>query len=400
MIKEAIWMAAVALAVAHGARVHAQGVMPPFASPVDHPLAASHPVRTAGVWRQGVGRFGESLASGSLSLRGYEVIDLKLSGNRGIDLVAVKRTNAGSVTDIRLVEVKTHYGRTVPHLGQTRVGAQMSRQWLLDRLLALRSSGEKGRKLALDISRFRRAEGMPPLERLGEVHDVNLRTGKYTIRNPINMAERAGPMSIERLLNRASSNSTQPAYRSWAMRHLSRFDQLRQARMGNWLSGSSSTRAFDRVSSTQMVLLEEKQALRGARRGLVRAASRFAVVVALAMDAYEIHGHVRDYRIGKLSQQGFVVALARSGGGIAGAWAGTTGGAWVGMQIGSLGGPWAWVTVPAGGVVGGAIGGVAGYFGGSYAGEFTAQAWYGSLDRNVRDRVSGWLKETTNPVGN
>ena len=133
---------------------------------------------------------------------------------------------------------------------------------------------------------------------------------------------------------------------------------------------------------------------------MVRAASRFAVVVALAMDAYEIHGHVRDYRIGKLSQQGFVVALARSGGGIAGAWAGTTGGAWVGMQIGSLGGPWAWVTVPAGGVVGGAIGGVAGYFGGSYAGEFTAQAWYGSLDRNVRDRVSGWLKETTNPVGN
>jgi hypothetical protein len=70
------------------------------------------------------------------------------------------------------------------------------------------------------------------------------------------------------------------------------------------------------------------------------------------------------------------------------------------MQIGTLGGPWAWVTVPVGGVIGGTIGGVAGYFGGSYVGEFTAQAWYGSLDRNVRERVSGWLKDTPGPVGN
>src|SRR5205807_1926076 len=126
----------------------------------------------------------------------------------------------------------THYGSGRPHLGRTDVGQQMSRQWLADRLRALRASGEQGRRLALDISRFRRAEGIP-LERLGEIHDVNLRTGKYTIRNPITMAERAGPMSIERLLNRVSTHSAQPASQSWAMRHLSQFDQLRQARMGN-----------------------------------------------------------------------------------------------------------------------------------------------------------------------
>jgi len=118
------------------------------------------------------------------------------------------------------------------------------------------------------------------------------------------------------------------------------------------------------------------------------------------MDAYEVYGHVRDYRLGKLSQQEFAIAIARTGGGIAGAGAGAAGGAWLGAQIGVFGGPLAWFTVPAGGVIGGTIGGVAGYFGGSYAGEFTAQAWYGSLDRDVRDRVTGWLKETPRPVGN
>ncbi len=397
MIRYVTWIAAGFFVATHGGAVHAQAVMAPVASPVDHPLVASHPVRTAGTWRKGVERFGEGLARGSLQLHGYEVLDMKLPGNHGIDLVAFKRSATGAVTDIRLVEVKAHYGPGRPRLGQTRVGTQMSRQWLADRLRALRSSGEQGRQLALDISRFRKAEGIP-LERLGEVHDVNLRTWKYTIRHPISMAERTGPMSIQRLLNKVAT--TQPASQAWAMRHLSQFDQLRQARMGNWLSASSSARAFDRVISPQIVLLEEKQALRGARRGLVRAAGRVAVVVAVAMDANEIYGHVRDYRLGKLSRQGFIIALARSGGGIAGAWAGAAGGAWGGMQIGAFGGPWAWVTVPVGGVLGGAIGGVAGYFGGSYVGEFTAKAWYGSLDRNVRDQVNRWLKETPAPVGN
>jgi hypothetical protein len=58
------------------------------------------------------------------------------------------------------------------------------------------------------------------------------------------------------------------------------------------------------------------------------------------------------------------------------------------------------VTVPVGGVIGGAVGAVVGYLGGSYVGESAAQAWYGSLDRKVRDQVSAWLKDTPTPVGN
>lgn len=393
------WVAAALFAVTWCATVQAQGVVAPVSSPVNHPLVAANPVHTAGAWRQDVGRFGESLASGSLRLRGYEVLDMKLPGNRGIDLVAVKRTADGTVTDIRLIEVKTHHGSSKPHLGQTHVGTQMSRQWLTDRLRALRASGEQGRNLALVISRFHRAQGIP-IERLGEVHDINLRTGKYTIRNPVSMAERAGPMSIERLLSRIASRSSQPASQTWAMRHLSQFDQLRQARMRNWLTTSSSTRAFDRVTSTQIVLLEQRLALHGVRRGPIRAAGPVAVVLAVAMDAYEIYGHVHDYWLGKLSQQEFVIAMARSGGGIAGAWGGAELGFWVGMQIGALGGPWAWLTVPVGGVIGGVIGGIGGYFIGSYAGEAAARQWYSSVDNEVRDRVSGWFKATPNPFSN
>lgn len=407
MTRYLAWIATGLFAVLHGATVHAQAVTAPVGSPVDHPLVAAHPVRTAGAWRQGVGRFGESLASGSLRLRGYEVIDMKLPGNRGIDLVAVKRTATGTVGDIRLIEVKTHYGSRIPHLGQTLAGTQMSRLWLVDRLRSLRNSGEEGRRLALEISRFRRAEGIP-LERLGEVHDVNLRTGKYTIRNPISMAERAGPMSIERLLNRVSGHSTQPASQMWAMRHLSQFDQLRQARMGNWLSGSSATRALNRASSTRIALLLEKQALRGSGRALARAAGPIGLAAAVTVDAYEIYGHVREYRLGNVSQRELIVAVARSSGGVAGAWAGwwagSSAGAWAGAQLGLLGGPYAVGSVPIGAglgwFIGGGVGGFAGYIGGSYVGEFTAQAWYGSLDRNVRERVSGWLKNTPNPVGN
>ena len=88
---------------------------------VDHPLFAAQPIRTAGAWRKGVERFGETLAHGSLRLRGYEVINMKLPGNHGIDLIAVKRSADGTVADIRLVEVKTHYGAG-PRLARRALG--------------------------------------------------------------------------------------------------------------------------------------------------------------------------------------------------------------------------------------------------------------------------------------
>lgn len=390
------WIAVIFFCGVHGAFANAQVVMSPIAPPVGHPLIVDHPVRTAGAWRKGIGEFGESFADGTLKLRGYQVTNIKLPGNHGVDRVAVKYNASGKLTDVRLVEVKAHYGKGKPRLGMTKNGQQMSRKWLADWLRKLRTAGNEGKMLAQQISAFRKASRIP-LERLGELHDINLRSGTYTIRNPVTLAERGGPMPIQRLLNKVASRSSQHASKAWAKLHLAQLDQLRQTRMGKWLSSSRPGKAFGRATSSRIALLEGQQALRGARRVLVRAAGPVGLAVAGASDADEIYGHVRDYRLGKLSKREFWTALWRSGGGIVGAFAGATGGAWIGMELGAFGGPLAWFTVPVGGFIFGTVGGVVGYFGGSYAGEAAAEAWYRSLDKNVRTQVSRWLTETPIP---
>jgi hypothetical protein len=362
--------------------------------PVNHPLVAGNSIRSASLWRKSVEGFGESLVRGVLTLRGYEVADSKIGGNRGIDLVAIKRDIAGVPADIRLIEVKTHYGIDAPHLGQTRHGVQTSRAWFADRLRQLRSRGDDGRALALEISHFRKSMGVP-IEQLGEVHDVNLRSMKYSIRNPVTLVGRAGPLPISELLSETATR-VHPA-RRWALAHLAAADQIREARMGAWLLETSSERAMKRVTSSQLGAVERELALRGAGRVLVRNAGRIALVIAVGLDAYELYGHLQDYRSGRISRQDFIVVIARSGGGIAGAWAGATGGAWAGAWVGALGGPFAWVTVPVGGFVGGTVGGVAGYLAGRYAGDLAAQAWYRSLDQKIKTRVDKWLISTTTP---
>jgi hypothetical protein len=369
----------------------------PVANAVNHPLFATDPARSAGAWKRGIEQHGESLATRSLWLRGYAVLDGKLAGNKGIDLIGIKRDATGVLTDVRLVEVKTRYGNGKPRLAETQHGIQTSRRWFTDRLMKLRSRGVEGRSLALEISRFRKSSGLP-IERLGEVHDITLRAGNYTIRDPVTLAERSGPISIPSLLNQVAEKL--PADRPWALQHLAHADQISDARMAQWITSTPSSRALERVATGPVASIEAKQALRGSRRVLARAAGRVALVVAIVMDAHEIYGHVRDYRNGRLSRQEFVVAMARSGGGIAGAWTGAAGGAWMGAWIGGFGGPVAWITVPVGSAVGGTVGGIAGYFGGSYLGEATAQAWYGSLDQELKARIGQWVKTTANPFSN
>jgi hypothetical protein len=360
--------------------------------PVNHPLVAVNSIRSPAIWRKGIEGFGESLVR--IALPDYEVADSKIRGNQGIDLIAIKRDAVGVPTDIRLIEVKTHYGIDTPHLGQTRHGLQTSRTWFADRLRQLRSSGSDGKARALEISRFRKSKGVP-IEQLGEIHDINLRSMNYSIRSPVTLAERPGTLPISELLSEATMKVSPT--RHWALEHLAASDQIRQARMGAWLLQTPSERALSRVTATQLVEVERKFALRGAGRILLRNAGRVTFVLAVALDAYEIYGHLQKYRAGRISRQEFVVAIARSSGGIAGAWAGATGGAWAGAWVGAFGGPFAWVTVPVGGFVGGTVGGIAGYFAGSYVGDLAAQAWYRSLDQKVKTRIDKWLISTGTP---
>jgi Holliday junction resolvase-like predicted endonuclease len=388
----------------HAASLPAQVVPLPVRPPVDHPFVVGDSVRTMTTWRKGVERFGETLAEESLRLRGYEVINHKLPGNQGIDLIAVKRSASGAVADIRLVEVKTHYGRSVPRLGRTQAGVQMSRTWLAEKLLELRSTGPDGRRLALEISRFHRTGGVP-LESLGELHDINLRIDRYVLRNSVTKEVRAGPFSVDRLLRNVVAYSAQPEATTWARRCSGRWNEIQSARMSDWLQQSARSRAFDKVSQTKLAALGECQALQGAKRAWARAAGRIAIVVALAADAFEVYGHVRARSQGQITRREFMLALSRSGGGItaawASAWAGAQAGGWLGGAVGSFFGPGG---IPIGALlgagIGSAIGGIGGYFGGSYAAGSVGEGIYRVLDQRTRDEVNRWFQRTAQPGGN
>ena len=396
MIRHVMWMLVVMLFSTNSAFSKTPNQMSPIARAVDHPITASHPVRTAGVWRKGIGEFGETFAAANLKARGYHVTEVKLGSNNGVDRVAFKRDPSGVLTEVKFVEVKAHYGKGRPRLGMTKSGPQMSRKWLADWLRKLRNSGPSNKALAKEISTFLKAQRIP-IERLGEVHDINLRLGKYTVRNPITLAERSGPMSIERLLKNLASRSRNQEISTWAKRNLSQLEKIRLTRMSCWLTGGKQSRAFDRVANKQLAVQVEKQSVKTGGRALLKAAGPIATAIAISVDAYEIYGHVADFRAGKISKREMWIAVSRSTGGISGAAIGAAGGAELGAAIGALGGPAAPATVPIGAVVGGAAGGIAGYQAGAYAGESAASVYYRTLDKNVKTTVDAWFLQTPLP---
>src|SRR5665213_4400107 len=157
-----------------------------MSAPVNHPASRFVSRPTPYVWRTGVGAWGESFVRESLALQGYnEILEIKRLGGQGIDLIAIKRDAAGQIKAVKIVEVKTHRGKKAK-LGSTKYGKQMSPTWLAAKFHEMHSSPNPiVRNLREEIHRFRKAQNIP-LVQLGEVHEVNTRTGRYIRRNPIN----------------------------------------------------------------------------------------------------------------------------------------------------------------------------------------------------------------------
>ena len=392
------WIVALVLFVTTSAFSKQTAVNYPVTRAVDHPITAAHPVRSAGMWRKGVGEFGETFVDGILKARGYqEVKEVKLGSNHGVDRVALKRDGTGALKEVKLVEAKAHYGKGKPKLGMTKNGRQMSRDWLADWLKKLRNSGKANRALAKEISDFVKARKIP-LTTLGEVHDINLRSGKYTVRNSLTMAERSGPISIERLLGNIASRSRNQEISVWAKRNLVQFDQIRMARMNSWLTEGTNARALNSVTTRNVATQITKQSAKGGERAILRAAGPIGIAIAISVDVHEVYGHVRDFRAGKISKRERNIAVSRSIGGIYYAAQGAWIGAEVGAAVGSLGGPAAPVTVPVGAVVGGAAGGALGYQAGAHIGESAASAYYRTLDKTVKNNVDAWFIQTPLPL--
>lgn len=358
-----------------------------IASPVDHPVSIRPATLTPHLWKNTSGAWGETLIDQTYKLRGYdEVLEIKSPGGQGIDRLALKYDSAGNLVDVRFGEAKTHFGGKAK-LSNTKLGLQLSRKWLADKITAMRNSADpRTRTLALDISRFRKERGVP-IESLGEFHDVGTRSGRYIRRNPISGAELSND-SIEHLLKRLESRASTRTHESWVTRSLAQWDQIQQTGMTSAFGRQKSARLgiLQRSSTTGLARATRTTASRSLRR-LARAAGPIGVAVALAIDAHEIYSHVAAYQRGEINRRDMVIALSKSGGGIVGAGAGAATGAW----IGTFGGPLIWMTVPAGAT----IGGIVGYFAGSTATGAVAQAWYSSIDEEVKNKVDVWIVATS-----
>ena len=353
-----------------------------------------HPVQTAsdsvnspsGFWRHRSGDWGEDFVQETLKLRGYDVY--KTPGLQGIDRIAVRRAPDGTLLDVKLIEVKTHRG-TTPKLSETKgSGKQMSRKWLADRLKEMsKSSDPEVRKLAREVSQFRKTMGVP-IERLGELHDVNTRTGKYKIRNPITHAVQS-EMKLDRLLKNIKSRAKAKDARKWAKNTLSSLDQIRNTSMTPWIDRASNRfTKIIRKGSTKGIS-------KSLGKAIARAAGPIALVVGIAIDAKELHGYFRAYTSGEINRREFHVGVAGLAGGMAGAGLGAWGGAKAGVALGALGGPFAWITVPVGGIVGGVVGGAIGYFGGSALSRYTVDQLYENLDESIKIELNSWIKMTS-----
>jgi hypothetical protein len=313
--------------------------------------------------------------------RRYVTMQVKQPGGQGFDVVAVRRNANGQIVDFRIVETKTHRGKGLAALKETNSGRQGSRQWIADRLRAMRNSGDpRTRELAHELSRFRRASGRD-WGHFVEVHDINTRSGKLTVRNPTIRRVHA-EQSLDRVLRGVQTRGGSKAQR-WATASLASWDRIRAQNMSTWLGkGTNVRRALSRSSRGLAARTVRQSATRGLAR-IARVAGPIGAVVATAMDAHKVYAIITGYRSGTLSWRDMVTGLTRTGGGIAGA----AGGAALGAWIGAFGGPVAWLTIP----IGAGMGGTIGYVGGAWAGETATDVWFGRIDTKVRAAVDQWI---------
>jgi len=71
-----------------------------------------------------------------LQRAGFEIIDAKLPGNTGIDILAVKKNESGEVVNILIVECKATGQDSVnqPRLSNTKKGKQLSSTWIAEKI--------------------------------------------------------------------------------------------------------------------------------------------------------------------------------------------------------------------------------------------------------------------------
>lgn len=86
-----------------------------------------------------------------LERQGFEVVDVKLPGNTGIDILAVKKNADGAVASIWVVECKATGQESVkrPRLSKTKVGKQLESGWIAEKMRKMYQQGGQLREAAI-----------------------------------------------------------------------------------------------------------------------------------------------------------------------------------------------------------------------------------------------------------
>lgn len=361
-------------------------VMPP----VDHPVTVKRGSLNTHRFTQGTGDWGETLVNAKYRARGYEVMSIKSTGGQGIDHLAIKRDLNGRLVSVKFGETKT--GRSkVMGPAKTKLGPQLSRDWLAHKLRSMRNSGDPSmRKLARDISVYRKSLGVP-VESFGEFYEVNTRSGRLIQRNPTTDAVVRNASLWQELID-IKHRDVSSQYRSWAKKSLRGRNKISSIRMREALNPSYFQK--QRLLSGARTPSSLSRIARGAARpALLRAAPLAAgvagVLVVVAWDGYEVYSAFSKYHAGDMSKRDVTILIVSRAGGIVTSVIGMK----VGAAAGLLGGPFVFVTVPAGAFVGGAIG----YWAGSAALEYALQGWYSGLDDDVLRATASWMMSTPSP---
>jgi hypothetical protein len=369
-------------------------------APIPHPINNPALMRTPAGWRTPFGSWGESVAESYMrDVRGFDDIrQIRNRSGNGIDLTAVKRTEAGKIIDVKFVEVKTTSGRGI-RLHSTKYGEQLSREWVIKHLWDMRNSDDPQiRAFGKEVRSFRRENPQILMENYCELHHIDAKNLRFKILDPATKGVKTD-MSLTRVFKGVERRSKSPIMVSAAKLNFASQKTIRETSMQTWLGKGKVQTAIrfqsERRLPSKAFLSKTSYAFNRVR---LRNAGRVALVVAIAVDAKEVYNLYESFRAGRINQREFTEGLCRTSCGIAGAWAGGWAGAATGAWIGTFGGPIAFVTVPVGTFVGGAIGSAIGYYSGSKAGSAAVAFYYQKLDVRIKTEVQNWFVMESYPA--
>ncbi len=351
-----------------------------------------------------LGRFGESFVRENLRASGYEVYDANLN-DRGIDLLAVKRSPQGELIEVRPIEVKTRSRGVDFRLESTQDGFQLSSGWTDKRLaqLARDHPDPTLRRLAADVLVLKDSH---PERIRPRLHGLSTGDNAYKV---FLIEPKSGAIqglesesSLTRFLRKLAEANVKPAIRQAAVRHLQQFDQIQAGVLSREASSTAvaarpvtpASAVSKQVPGPTSTSLSEAAEVVASESGVIAKAlpiaAKTVAVAAVVADgvtrghqAYQVE---QRFQRGEISDRDRVLAHARNGSGMALSWTGAA-------ALASQGAAWGSALGPFGTAGGGVIGGVAGYLGGEKVAEVAvehgADAIYAGVNA-ARDSV-GWV---------